>query len=182
MHKTTYTNTRNLALIGIMSAITCVLGPLSLPIGIVPISFTSLSIFMSVYALGRKRGTISYLIYLLIGTVGVPVFSGFSGGVAKLTGPTGGYLISFIFMAFISGLFIDKFFSKIYMHLIGMLLGTVVTYVVGTTWLAFELNTTFIEAVSIGVIPFLFGDTIKIVMTLLIGPLLRKHLIKAGLF
>jgi biotin transport system substrate-specific component len=59
--------------------------------------------------LGMKKGTIAVLLYLLIGLAGVPVFSGFTAGPAKLFGPTGGYLIGFILMALISGYFIDKF-------------------------------------------------------------------------
>ena len=133
-------NTRQLTLIGVMAAVTCILGPLSLPIGIVPISLTNLVIYFAVYVLGGKRGTLSYIVYLFIGLVGLPVFSGFSGGFPKLFGPTGGYLIGFIFMAFISGIFIDKFSNKIYMCFLGMVLGTIVTYIFGTAWLAYEAH------------------------------------------
>ena len=80
MEKTNKINTRQLTLIGVMTAVICVLGPLSLPIGIVPISLTNLAIYFAVYVLGGKRGTLSYIVYLFIGLVGLPVFSGFSGG------------------------------------------------------------------------------------------------------
>ena len=70
----------------LMTAVTCILGPLAIPIGPVPVSLTPLAVFLSVYILGTKRGTIAYLLYLLIGAVGVPVFSGFTGGVGKLAG------------------------------------------------------------------------------------------------
>ena len=66
---------RQLAVIGLMTAVTCILAPFSLPIGPVPISLTNLVIYFSLYVLGMKKGTISYLIYLLIGFIGVPVFS-----------------------------------------------------------------------------------------------------------
>ena len=90
--------TFQMTLIAVMAAITCILGPLSIPIPIspVPISLTNLAIYLTVCLLGWKFGTISYLIYLLIGIAGLPVFSGFSSGFAKLLGPTGGYLIGFI--------------------------------------------------------------------------------------
>ena len=78
-----------------MTAVICVLAPFSLPIGPVPISLTNLAIYFVLYMLGVKRGTISYLVYLLIGLVGVPVFSGFTSGPGKLFGPTGGYLIGY---------------------------------------------------------------------------------------
>ena len=73
----------------LMAAVTCVLAPLSIPIGPVPISLTNLAIYLSLYLLGWKWGSVSYLVYLLIGMVGVPVFSGFTGGVGKLAGATG---------------------------------------------------------------------------------------------
>ncbi|MBU3178064.1 biotin transporter BioY [Clostridium estertheticum] len=174
-------NIHHLTLIGVMAAVICILGPLSLPIGIVPISLTNLVIYFSVYVLGKKRGTLSYIVYLFIGLVGLPVFSGFSGGFTKLFGPTGGYLIGFIFMAFISGFFIDKFSTKIYMCFLGMLLGTIVTYIFGTAWLAYQLNMTFNASLSIGVIPFILGDIVKMVIASLIGPQIKKRLISAGL-
>ena len=118
-HGTTYAIT----VTALMTAVTCILAPLSIPIGPVPISLTNLAIYISLYLLGWKRGTISYLIYLLIGLVGIPVFSGFTGGPAKLAGPTGGYIIGFIAMAIIAGLVIDHFHQP-WLQLIGMIVGT----------------------------------------------------------
>ena len=89
-------STRQLAVIGVMTAVTCILAPFSLPIGPVPISLTNLAIYFSLYVLGTKYGCVSYLVYLLIGFIGVPVFSGFTSGPGKLLGPTGGYLIGFM--------------------------------------------------------------------------------------
>ncbi len=74
---------QQIAMIAVMTAVTCVLAPLSVPIGPVPISLTNLVIYFSLFILGTKKGTISYLIYLLIGLVGIPVFSGFTSGARK---------------------------------------------------------------------------------------------------
>ena len=71
--------TYEITITALMTAVTCILAPMSIPIGPVPISFTNLAIYLSLYLLGWKKGTISYLIYLLIGLVGLPVFSGFTG-------------------------------------------------------------------------------------------------------
>lgn len=95
-----------------MTAVTCILGPLSVPIGPVPISLTNLAIYFTVILLGWKKGTVSYVIYLLIGLVGVPVFSSFSAGPAKLFGPTGGYLIGFDFSAMIVAGLLRSFREK----------------------------------------------------------------------
>ena len=164
-----------MTLIGVMTAITCILGPLSIPLPIspFPISFTNLAIYITVYVLGMKPGTISYLVYLLIGLVGAPVFSGFTGGPAKLAGPTGGYLIGFIFIALIAGFFIDRFPKKYYLHFIGMVLGTAVCYLFGTLWLCYQLKLGFVAGLWAGVIPYLPGDAAKIIISLILGPVLR---------
>ena len=95
-----------LAMTAVMTAVTCVLAPMSIPIGPVPFSLTNFVIYISLYVLGWKWGTVSYAAYLLLGMVGMPVFSGFSAGLGRLVGPTGGYLVGFIPMAVIAGLVI----------------------------------------------------------------------------
>ena len=177
------TKTLNLTIIALMTAITCILGPLSItiPISPVPISFTNLAIYLTVMILGWKKGVISYLIYLLIGLIGVPVFSSFASGPAKLLGPTGGYLIGFIFLAIISGFFIEKFNGKILMYIAGMVIGTLVTYAFGTIWLAYQAHMNFAAALMAGVIPYLPGDAAKILVAVLAGSEVRKRLIQFSL-
>ena len=109
----------------LMVALMCVLGPMSIPIGPVPISLTNFAIYLSLYLLDWKKGTISYFIYLLLGFAGLPVFSGFTGGVAKLAGPTGGYIVGFIPMAIIAGFVIDHC-KKRWVQLVGMIVGKAV--------------------------------------------------------
>lgn len=171
-----------MSIIGVMTAVICILAPLSIPIGVVPISLTNLAIYFALYVLGMKKGSISYVIYMLIGFIGLPVFSGFTGGAPKLLGPTGGYIIGFFFMALISGFFIDNFFDKWYLCFIGMVLGTSVCYAFGTTWLAYQVHLSAGAALSAGVIPFIPGDLAKILIAAFIGPQIRKQLIRANLF
>ena len=90
-----------LIFMALMAAVMCIAGPLAVPIGPVPITLTNLVIYIAVGVLGTAQGTISYCLYLLLGMVGLPVFSGYAGGLGKLAGPTGGYLIGFIAMALI---------------------------------------------------------------------------------
>ena len=175
------TKTYEITMTALMAAVTCILAPLSIPIGPVPISFTNLAIYLSLYLLGWKKGTISYLIYLLIGLVGIPVFSGFTSGPGKLFGPTGGYLIGFIPLALIAGYFINHFHNKKALSFLGMILGTAVCYALGTTWLAIQAHMGFQAALMAGVVPFLPGDFIKMILALLIAPQIRKQLDAAGL-
>ena len=169
--------TFQMTLIAVMAAITCILGPLSIPIPIspVPISLTNLAIYLTVCLLGWKFGTISYLIYLLIGIAGLPVFSGFSSGFAKLLGPTGGYLIGFIPMAIIAGIVIDKFTNR-GIQILGMIVGTAICYAFGTAWFCFQSGYTVGAALAVCVIPFIPADLCKMVIAMIIGPMVRKRL------
>jgi biotin transport system substrate-specific component len=160
----------------LMAAVICILGPLSLPIGPIPISLTNFAIYITMYILGTKRGLCAFLLYLLLGLVGLPVFSGFSGGPWKLFGPTGGYLIGFIPMALLIGLFLKKHSANRIACIIVMELATWIAYLTGTLWLAFQANMTFAAALAAGVTPFIILDLIKIVISSLIGPVLRKTL------
>lgn len=175
--------TKELTLTALMAAVLCVLGPLSvpLPISLVPVSLTMIGIYLAVYAVGMWRGTAAVLVYLLLGTVGLPVFSGFSGGPSKLFGPTGGYLIGFLFTALISGFVIDRFWKNRLVSAAGMVVGIVVAYAFGTAWLAYVAGMTFGEALAAGVIPYIGFDLVKIAALVLVGPELKRALIRANL-
>ena len=164
--------TKQMVLIALMTAVTCVLGPLSIPLPFspVPISLTNFAIFLAIFVLGMKNGTISFIIYLLLGAVGVPVFSSFRGGLQVLAGPTGGYLIGFIFLALIMGFALDHFDRKLLPTIIGMIIGMVVCYAFGTVWLAKLLSLSFKEGLMMGVIPYLPGDAAKIIIAAIVGP------------
>ena len=164
--------TKQMVLIALMTAVTCVLGPLSIPLPFspVPISLTNFAIFLAIFVLGMKNGTISFIIYLLLGAVGVPVFSSFRGGFQVLAGPTGGYLIGFIFLALIMGFALDHFDRKLVPTIIGMIIGMVVCYAFGTVWLAKLLSLSFKEGLMMGVIPYLAGDVAKIIIAAIVGP------------
>lgn len=189
--ETMNTKTKEVTLIGLMTAVICIAGPLSLalPFSPVPVSLTNLAIYFSVYILGMRLGTISYCIYLLLGLVGLPVFSAFTSGPAKLFGPTGGYLIGFIFMALICGYFIDRWNGRIVLSFIGMVVGTAVTYGFGTVWLAYWMSKgseqTIIAALpaafAAGVLPFIILDFAKMALSLLVGSQVRVRVRRAAL-
>lgn len=164
--------TKFLTLTGLMTAVICIVGPLSLPLPAspVPVTLTNFAIYIAVYVLGLKAGTVSCLIYLCLGAAGLPVFSAFSGGIGKLAGPTGGYLIGFLFLALIQGALMRRFSGRNTAAVAGMILGTAVCYLFGTVWLASQMHLTFQAALAAGVIPYLPGDTVKIILAALAGP------------
>lgn len=174
-------NVKLMVQIALVTALICVLAPLSIPLPFspVPISLTILAIYFGLYAIGWKWGTVACLLYILLGLIGVPVFSGFSSGPAKLFGPTGGYIFGFIFVAIIAGIFIDKFEKKIWMHIIGMVIGVAVCYIFGTAWFLVVMDGyTVSTALAACVIPFIPADIVKIIIAILVGPAIRKGIKK----
>ncbi len=174
--------TKQLALTGLMTAVICILGPFSLMgVGPVPISLGTLAIYFVCSVLGMKRGTVSTVLYILLGLAGLPVFSGFSGGPGKLFGPTGGYIIGYLFMALVCGYFAERFSDRFLISFLGMLLGTAVCYLFGTLWLAYQASMTFTAALAAGVLPFIPGDLVKLILAMATGRTLRNRLKQADL-
>ena len=173
---------RQLTLVGLMTAIICVLGPFALyiPISPVPISLGTLAVYFVVTVLGLKLGTLSVAIYILLGMTGIPIFTGYTGGPAKLFGPTGGYIIGYIFLSLIYGYFIEKWSGKLFPCILGMLLSTSALYLFGSLWLAFQAGYTLTQAFMAGVIPYIPGDVIKLVLAASLGNQVKKRLLKSG--
>lgn len=175
------TKTQILATCALMAALMCICGPLSVPIGPVPISLTNLVLYFCLFILGTKNTTLSFIVYLLLGLVGLPVFSGFSGGFGKLAGPTGGYLIGFIPMVIIAGLIMYKFRLQPVISVLAMIAGTLVAYLFGTIWFVFQAQCEISYALSVCVFPFIPFDIAKMVIATIIGKAVRIPLLKAGI-
>ena len=170
--------TYQMAVTALMAAALCVLGPLSVPIGAIPISLSNFVICLTAWLLGPKFGTLSVAVYLLIGLVGVPVFSGYGAGIAKLAGPTGGYLVGYLLLAFIGGLFIEKSKGQPVISGIGLVLGDAACYVLGTIWFMVLTGLDLPTSLTYCVIPYLPGDVIKIVLASLLTIQLDKRMPK----
>lgn len=170
--------TLDLVYIGIFAAIIAVCSWISIPLT-VPFTLQTLGIFTAVGILGGKRGSLSVLVYILLGAVGVPVFAGFSGGFGVILGTTGGYIIGFLFSALIMW-GIEKLFGKKPIILaISMLIGLLVCYAIGTVWFMIVYTKTT-GAVGLGtvlgwcVVPFIIPDLVKIAIALVLTGRLRK--------
>ena len=155
---------RTLTLTAVVAAVLCVLGPLSIPVGPVPLSLATLVIYLAVY--------------LLIGMAGVPVFSGFVGGLGRLLGPTGGYLIGYLPLAALSGLGV-RYSDRRWLHVLAMSAGTVVLYILGTAWFCFQGSFALGEALAKCVWIFIPGDVVKMAAAIFLGPILRRRLAQA---
>ena len=170
--------TKDMALVAVMAALICIAGPLTVPLGPIPLSLASFAVYMAGAVLGWKRGTLAVLVYLLIGMVGVPVFSGFSAGVQKLAGVTGGYLVGYLPCALITGL--GRTDGRDAWKLPAcMVVGTAVLYAIGTAWFMLQTHDPLSGALGICVLPFLPGDAVKIAAATLLAPSIRRAMEKA---
>lgn len=166
--------TTDITKIALITAILCILAPLAINIGPVPISFTNLVLYIAIYIIGTKNTLISYMVYFLMGLVGLPVLSNYQSGLSKIAGPTGGYLVGFIFMVLIGGFFIENFKSRI-IHFAGLVLATAAAYGFGTVWYFYEANVDFVAALMVCVVPFIIGDVVKIVIASVLGTEIKKR-------
>ncbi len=177
--------TKNLVLCAVCAAIICVLAPIAVPIaGMVPITLATFAIMLSGVLLGGRLGALSVVIYLIIGAVGVPVCAGYTPALPRLLGPTGGYLVGFIPLAFLCGAIYSRWgknsrgVKKYAFMLLGMIVGNVVLYAFGTAWFCILNNVSVIYALTLCVIPFLIGDALKIAAVMILAPVLEKAIAK----
>lgn len=172
--------TKDYALIGQAAALIAICSWISIPAA-VPFTMQTFAVFLTVGLLGGKRGTVAVLVYLLLGAVGLPVFSGFSGGLGHIMGPTGGYMIGFIATALVMwGM--EKYIGKSAKVLVAsMIAGLLVCYAFGTAWfvVVYSKSSGAIgigAALSMCVIPYIIPDALKIALAALLTRRLKRHL------
>jgi len=175
---------KDIVLISLFSAIIVVCSFITIPSAI-PFTLQTFAVFLCLNILGAKKGIISILIYIFIGVVGLPVFSGFNGGIGALLNVTGGYIVGFIFSALIFWVITSVFNKKSrkIINLIASFMGLIVCYIFGTLWyiLLFIKNgdtISFTGALTICVLPFIIPDILKIVLSVVISEKINKFITK----
>ena len=169
---------RNMALCALFAALLAVCAWITVPAGDVAITMQTFGIFLSLGVLGGKRGTIAIATYLLLGTVGLPVFSGFQGGIGTLLGVTGGYIAGFLATALIYWLITALGRNQEIFRLLGMVLGLFACYLLGTLW--FRYGYLSYGGLSWGavllkcVVPYLLPDAAKLVIAWLLSRRLHQ--------
>lgn len=170
------TKTKNLAVMGLMTALICVLSPIMIPMpGGVGFTLGLFVILLVTYLMGVPKSLICYSVYLLIGAIGLPVFAGFTGGLSRITGPTGGYLIGYIAVIIFAGIFNHLGKNKIWMFIIGSVIGIIVCYIIGSFWFMYVTATDWKQAVWLCIIPFIPFDAVKIIAVCIIGPAIKRN-------
>jgi biotin transport system substrate-specific component len=144
-----------------------------LPFSPVPITFQTLIALLSGAVLGSRLGALSVLVYLTEGVIGLPFFAKGGAGLAYLRGVTGGYLLGFVIAAFAVGVLVERGFGrKVSTAVIAMLIGNVILYSFGLSWLKMTLNITMSNALFLGLYPFILGDLYKIGIASILLPLI----------
>ena len=146
---------------------------------VVPFTMQTFAVFLALNFLGGMRGTVAILLYLSIGAVGVPVFSGFTAGVGVLLGQNGGYMLGWLIAGLTVWLFDLLPIKKTVSRIISSIVGLVICYAVGTVWFAAVYARTsgeigFLAVLSMCVFPFILPDAIKLALAYWLSIRLRK--------
>lgn len=138
--------------------------------GLVPITLQTLAVYLIGSVLKPKQAFLCMIGYLLLGAIGIPVFSNFGSGLGSLLGPTGGYIMIFPFMALLISVLTKKEVPVIFSYL----LATVLCYSVGTGWFMYYTGQTLQASLGLCVYPFLIGDTLKIAISSALSPKIKR--------
>jgi biotin transport system substrate-specific component len=159
---------RSLVLCSLMAGLMAAGAFIHVPIGPVPIVLTNLFVLLAGLLLGARWGMAGAALYLLVGAMGLPVFSGGRGGLAHLFGPTGGYLFGFVLSAGITGFIAERFPRFLIGTMVAVLFGSLVIYGLGVPWLKAITHMSWNKAWMIGMFPFLPGDALKAVLAVIL--------------
>ena len=171
--------TYDIVYIAVFAVIMAICSWISIPAA-VPFTLQTFGVFIAAGVLGGKRGTLSVLVFILLGAVGIPVFANFSGGIGVLAGPTGGYIIGFLFSALVMWAMEKLPGKKSIMQIVSMVVGLVVCYAFGTAWFMVVYGKAngpvgLVTALGWCVFPFIIPDFIKIALAYVLSRKLRKY-------
>lgn len=172
-------STKEIVLTALFTAITAVCAWISVPFGAISFTMQTFAVFCALLTLGGKNGFFSWLAYMLLGAIGLPVFNGFKGGAGVLLGPTGGYIFGFILVTLIYWAGTKLFGEKLLVRTALLVVGLLVCYTFGTLWFVYGYSggdMSFRKAAEICVFPFVPFDLLKMVLAFVISYRIKKHI------
>ncbi len=167
--------TKEMVLTAMMSALMAVCSWIEIP-GTVPFTLQTFAVFFALMLLGGKNGFFATLVYILLGAVGLPVFSGFSGGISALTSYSGGYIVGFLFMAgaFWAAEFLP--WKNIFIRVAALIIGLALCYAFGTAWFMHVTQSGIKYSLSACVVPFIPFDLAKMALAVVLAERIKKHI------
>lgn len=171
-------NLKNLTLMALFAALLCASAIISVPL-IIPITLQTLVVCLCCELLGTKKALIVYFVYMVIGFLGLPVFSGLNGGFTALFSNTGGFIIGFLAFIIIKGLTKKLFKNELVSFIASSILGLIALYIIGSLWFAFIYYNSFslplyVSSLAVSVLPFVLPDIIKITIAAIISKRIKK--------
>jgi len=164
--------------VAIFAAIIAICAQIRMPlVGGIPFTLQTTGVALAGVVLGSKKGVVAVLIYILLGAVGLPVFTSMTGGVGIIFGPTGGFILTFPLIALAAGIGARK--TNVAHWAIWIILGVAINLTLGSLWLAFERQIPLEAAFAAGMMPFWLTSLIQIAIVITAGKTLRYTLIKA---
>ena len=167
-------NVKRLCLCALFAALTAVCTQIQIPMGPVPVTLSLLPVLLCASLLKKSYAALAMLVYMLMGLIGLPVFSGMAGGPGKLFGVTGGYIIGYIPCAFLAAWIIEKWGRTYGKQCMAMAVGVLACYAFGTAWFMITKGTALWPSLTMCVIPVLPGDAVKILLAAFMGQRLEK--------
>ena len=164
---------KSMTYISVMSVIIAICAWLTIPAA-VPFTMQTFGVFFALLFLGGKKGTAAIALYLILGAIGLPVFSGFSGGMGHILGTTGGYMLGFLITGIIYTIF-EKNGKSVKISVLSLILGLLACYIFGTLWFSiYKEDMGFIPALSVCVLPFVVPDLVKLALAVMIAGKIKK--------
>lgn len=165
---------------GIFAVLLAICSWISIPT-VIPFTLQTFGVFLTILLLGGKQGTTTILIYLLLGCVGIPVFSNFGAGAGYLLGSSGGYALGFLLISLCSWIFETSFGKHGYLQLFSLILGLLCCYAFGTCWFCIvsfgsQGNYNLLNVLSLCVFPFILPDLLKLLFAYIISKRLKSML------
>lgn len=175
-------STLTIAKTGLFTAIIAILSQIAIPLPSgVPITLQTFAIALCGYVLGSKNGSLSVLIYILLGALGVPLFANFNSGIGVLFGVTGGFIWGFLILAYLCGLHLIFNFNNGKIGIILGLIGLILCHILGVIQFTVVTSGEIFKSFLIVSMPYLLKDSLSIVAAYLVAETVRKRLIKARL-
>lgn len=178
--RTSHSHVRSLAYVALMAALLAVCAWITIPLGPVPFTMQNFGLFAALGLLGGQLGSLTVVVYLLLGLVGLPVFSGFGAGPAALLGPTGGFLLGFLLSALVYWGITSRLGTSTRVMVLAMVLGLAACYAMGTVWFLFVYSggssATLIGTLTLCVFPYILPDLVKLALAFLLVKQVRPHI------
>ena len=173
--------TKNYAIVAFCTAIIAVLSQISIPIPVIPLTMQTLAIGFIATILPWRQSVATTALYISIGAIGMPIYANFTGGLGILFGPTGGFLLSFLVMAFVISFYLSTFGYSRWHAILANFIGMLINLIIGTVWLKYYLKLNWGDAFVSGFVPFFIIGIIKSLLAASIGLTIRRRLLQAKL-